>query len=188
MSYPTVTIGTTKVPWPALAACLAAAPVIAVVGIRSMAQGRGQTLAAADDVAKGQFIPPSPIKPSGDALTLLMTFNSESAQPLGTSPMVSKAPPPPPPPPAEVAHASQPQPQVQPQGPATPTSPPQLSLTSILGGKGQSFAIINGKRRGVGDQVGNGFAVTSIDSSQGIVEVGNGTSTVTLQLKSLKGE
>ncbi len=48
---------------------------------------------------------------------------------------------------------------------------PEFSLSSIAGGTRQSFAIIDGKVRRVGDDLGDGWIVSGIDAANGEVTV-----------------
>jgi hypothetical protein len=185
MKYPTVTIGTTKLPWPALAAFLAAAPMLGVLGLRAMTHTPVAAPTGSEDIiVKGQFVPPAMPKLSPEAVSLQLTFDSECNQPFGPSPMVNKTPPKPvvkePPP--------QPKPDEAPVAPGQPVTPPALTLTSIMGSTTNPVAMINGKVRKVGDQVGNGFSIVSIDPVSGKVEIAHRDGVqATLQLKNLRG-
>jgi hypothetical protein len=189
MSYPTVKLGSTRVPWPVLSACLIAAPLLAVVGLRALAHRQGiSTARGADDLAAGQFVQPTAPKPSAESAALQMTIEMECSQPFGPSPMVNKAPPKPAAPKEPVVVATAPEEKPAPPAPPPPVKPPPLTLTSIMGNTASPVAIINGKVRKVGDSVGSGFKVASIDSVTGSVEISNddGVQT-TLQLKNLHG-
>jgi hypothetical protein len=187
MSYPTVKIGSTRVPWPVLACCLAAAPALVVAGLRALAHKQviASALGADDRPQGGQFTPPEMPKPSRESVALQMAMDSECNQPFGPSPMTNKAPSKPAVPKEPVVVA--PTPTETPHG-SQPPKPPPLTLTSIMVKAANPVAIINGKVRRVGDSVGNGFKVASIDSVTGSVEISNddGVQT-TLQLKNLHG-
>lgn len=186
MKYSTVTIGSAKVPWPIMAAILASAPMLCVVGLRTAVQKRavGAGSSFADIVVSGQFVPPTLPRPSAESEALALTFNSECTLPFGPSPMVNKAPPKPPPPkdppPNQDIRVDKPAPTGQ---PPSPPKPPALTVTSIMTSQGQPYAVINGKIRKVGDPVGRGFKVTSIDGVSGQVVIVNGKIRSTLQLK-----
>jgi hypothetical protein len=186
MKYASVTIGSARIPWPAMAAVLAAAPMLCVMGLRAAVQKRSVVAQSsfADVAAKGQFVSPTVPRQTPESEALALTFNSECTQPFGPSPMVNKAPakPPPPkdPPPATTASGEKPAPTGQ---PPSPPKPPTLTVTSIMTSQGQPYAVINSKIRKVGDSVGRGFKIISIDGTSGQVVIGNGKVRSTLQLK-----
>lgn len=61
---------------------------------------------------------------------------------------------------------------------------PEFTLTSVAGGAKQSFAVINGKVQRLGDDLGDGWVVSSIDASAGEVKVaGQDDITLTLTLR-----
>jgi hypothetical protein len=186
MKYATVTIGTAKLPWPALALALAAAPMIAVMGMRALTNRHvvAPPNGGADIIVSGQFIQPELPKPTPESAALQMTFDNECSQPFGPSPMVNRAPKP-------VQHEPVTSSPVVAEKPVTPNqapTPPSVTVTSIMTGQGQVCAIISGKVRRVGDSVGNGFVITSIDGTAGKVEIANGDVQATLQLKRPQGE
>lgn len=185
MKYPTVTLGSAKVPWPALAAALAGAPMLCVVGLHTMMQKRGTPVAgpAANLTVKGQFVAPAMPRPSPETEALALTFSSECAQPFGPSPMINRAPPKAPPPKDPPVASGTDEKAAPVNQPPSPPKPPALTVTSIMEGQGQPFAVINGKIKKVGDGVGKGFKVVSINGTTGEVIIANGKIRSTLQLK-----
>jgi len=184
MKYATVTIGSAKVPWPAMATALAAAPMLCVLGLHTLMQKKTAPAAAVTNVAtKGQFVPPGLPRPTPEGEALALTFNTECTQPFGPSPMINRAPPKPPPPkdpPPGPTTKEKPTPTGE---PPPPPKPPTLTLTSIMDAQGQPCAVINGKIRRVGDAVGKGFKVVSINGTTGQVVIANGKVRSTLMIK-----
>jgi len=186
MKYATVKLGSATVPWPAMAGALAIMPLLTVMGLHQVAQQKAQGISSSvmDIAAKGQFVSPTLGRPSPEAEALALTFNSECTQPFGPSPMINRAPPkaapPRDPPPGPTDVTKTPAPTTQPPGPA---KPPTLTLTSIMDAQGQPCAVINGKIRRVGDTVGKGFKVVSINGTLGQVVIANGKVRSMLQIK-----
>ncbi len=171
MKFDTVTIGTTRIPWPVLAAVIAAAPLLAVGVYRTMKQ-QPAPVSGVELVEAAAFNPPVDNKPSPAALALVSQFSAEATRGFGPSPMISRAPaaaPRPKPVPEPVVARAEPEP-----APDVAALPPGITITSIMDGlQGQSFAVINGKIRRIGDNVGNGFAVHDINMKTGEVEIRN---------------
>ena len=188
MKYATVTLGSSKVPWPVLAVCFAAAPLVSVLAVRILTHSHtlGTANGAEDFVGNLQFVmPPLPTLPP-EAAALHKAIDAECSQPFGPSPIGSRAP--------VVFVVPQPAP-TKPEPVETPSLPgpqvkaPTLTLTSIMTGKDQPVAIINGKVRKVGDSVGNGFSVTAIDGTAGRVDISNADGiAITLLLKGRRGD
>jgi len=186
MKYATVKLGSTSVPWPAMAVALAIMPLLTVLGLHELAQKKTQAIGnpVLDVAAKGQFVPPTLARPSPEAEALALTFNSECTQPFGPSPVINRAPPkslaPKDPPPGPTDTGKTP---TAPSQPPAPAKPPTLTVTSIMDAQGQPCAVINGKIRRAGDSVGKGFKVVSINGTLGQVVISNGKVRSTLQIK-----
>ena len=171
MNFEKVTLGSTKLSWPVVAAALAAMPLVAVIGLRSIKRAPASAMAAPVETTAFKPAVDKPVPPT--ALALVSQFNAEASRGFGPSPMLNRAPPPPPksvtPPP------STPTTQVQtPQPAQVQAQPPVLQVTSIMAASnGQMMAVINGKTRRVGDNVGNGFKVARIDKDTGEVAIRN---------------
>jgi hypothetical protein len=171
MNYDKVTIGTTRLAWPLVAAALAAMPFFAVIALRSIKRPPASAMAAPVEATAFKPAAEKPVPPA--ALALVSQFNAEAARGFGPSPMINRAPPPPPKP---VVATPQPVPN-QPRLPETthaPAQPPVLQITSIMAASnGQMMAVINGKPRRIGDDVGNGFKVVRIEKDTGEVAIRN---------------
>lgn len=188
MRFASVTIGTSRIAWPIVAVGIAAAPMVAVLGVRSLVHKKAPVTSSnvGGLAVGGQFSPPAMPQPAAEAVGIQMSFNSECAQPFGPSPMVTHTPPKP----VETKEPAATTPTIaeKPVDPAQPVTPPSVTLSSIMSGQGQPFAVISGRVRRVGDQVGNGFVITAIDGQAGSVEIANGDVKATLVLKNLRGE
>jgi hypothetical protein len=172
MRFETLTIGTTKLPWPAVAAALVVMPLLAMGGLRMLK--RNPAAAFGGEIPSATpFTPKAESKASANALALVSQFNAEASRGFGPSPMINRAPAPP---------KVQPKPEVptvktqEPQVPAHTTThqqvvAPDLQISSIMAARGGSVAVINGKLRRIGDAVGNGFKVSSINAGTGEVEI-----------------
>jgi hypothetical protein len=168
MNFEKLTFGSTRVPWPIVAAALAAMPFLAVAGLRSISSTPASAQAAPQEAASFRPVPPKPIPAT--SLALLSQFNAEASRGFGPSPMINRAPPTPPKP---VVKQQAPKP-VTPAPAPRSAEPPAIQVTSIMAaGNGQMMAVINGKLRRVGDSVGNGFKVVRIDKEKGEVAIRN---------------
>jgi hypothetical protein len=176
MRFEKLTIGSTQLPWPAVAIALAVMPMLAVAGLRTLKRSPASALGA-PIAAAAAFKPSVQSTASANASALVSQFNAEASRGFGPSPMINKAPPPP-----KVQPKVVEQPRVVPKADPEPQprqpqrlAAPDLQITSIMASQNGSVAVINGKIRRVGDAVGNGYRITVINAATSQVEVANET-------------
>jgi hypothetical protein len=171
---------TSRVSWPVLFAAVAAAPVVAVMGMRVLSPVRGPSAALGSD---NLMTPPvqlySPPKTPAEAFALVRTYDGVLSAGFGPSPMISKAPPKPVKPLVEAKPPAQQQPE-----PQKPAEQVVLAVTSIMSRSGNPLAVINGRPRRVGDVLPGGWTVHEINGEEGQVVVRSETGEqATLKLK-----
>ena len=175
MRFEKLTIGSTQLPWPAVALALALMPLLAVAGLRTLK--RSPASAIANQLTPVAAYKPTPQStPSPTALALVSQFNAEAVRGFGPSPMINRAPPPPKVQPKPIEQPRS-EPKVEPKPTLVPPpqrlEAPSLNITSIMAAHTGAVAVINGKIRRVGDVVGNGYRITSINATTGEIEVAN---------------
>lgn len=172
MRFETLTIGTTKLPWPAVAAAIVVLPLLGTAGVRMLKRAPASAFGQ-DAPSVTPFKPLAETTASANAMALVSQFNAEASRGFGPSPMVNRAPPPP-------VAPKVPDPEVRPKVPVDEpvrttttqrSTPPELQISSIMAARGGSVAVINGKLRRVGDSVGNGYKISSINAATGEVEI-----------------
>lgn len=132
----------------------AAAPLLAIAGSWLIGPNAQPSSAAAASAATLTTSPATP-RPSGDQLEAAAYAADLSSQPLTGCPF-------------EVATAGHARPAL-PQPPTKPTvTAGELKLTAIVSGR-EVLAVLNGKLHRVGDQVGTGWTIDSIDPNAGTV-------------------
>lgn len=167
----------THLPKLAAAVCLAL-PLGAVVAVRTLATGAGPARASAAaplqpaGPATGQTpgaAPPAVHEPS-DPPELLAAVRSLLEAPVG--PTVVAAP----------QNRIEPKTVAAPRPVARPT--PTFSLSSISRGAKQNIAVVDGKLRRPGDDLGEGWSVAAIDAASGEVRLaGPDGETMTLSIR-----
>ncbi|HYE61443.1 MAG TPA: hypothetical protein VD997_05565 [Phycisphaerales bacterium] len=172
MRFETLTVGTTKLPWPLVAAALAVMPLLGVAGVRMLKRAPSSAFGQETPTVT-PFKPAPETTPTANAVALVSQFNAEASRGFGPSPMLNRAPPPP-------VQPKVPDPEVKPRVVDEPpvrvstpqqATPPELQITSIMATNKGSVAVINGKLRRVGDAVGNGYKIAAINAGTGEVEI-----------------
>jgi hypothetical protein len=164
--------------WPLLALIVAALPTVALFAVRFIAPSRGPATAnAAVANPSPAFIPPQFDKRTEYQKELERSFADQASQPFGPTPIVERP----------IVKAEEPKPVKT--TPVVKPAAPTFHLTSIMIARGEHIAIINGRRRSVGEEVVPGWTVQRIDGAIGeVVITDGGEESVLLTMRPKLGE